>query len=162
MIKLIFVFISLVLMGCATGYQKDGLGGGFKDTKISEDLYRISFQGNAYTDRQQAADYALLRAAEVTTENGFNYFAILDEREGSQTIHYVSPSSTDVKGTFRGNQFSGTTTQTGGQSYLFNLPNQRFIIRTFKTKPGIEGIVYDANEVITNLRQQYGIKKGDS
>ena len=66
--KLLFtVLVILTLIGCApTRYQpsKGNITGGYTDIKIGPDMYRISFEGNAYITGEKAYQYTLYRAAE--------------------------------------------------------------------------------------------------
>jgi len=77
-------FSILGAVGCATGYGKDGFSGGYSDSKLSRDRFQVTFQGNGYTSVSTVKTYLLFRCAELTVENGFDYFVILDgERGGS-------------------------------------------------------------------------------
>ena len=49
---------------------------GFSEQKLTDDQYRVTFQGNANTSRSRVEDYLLFRAAELTLENDFNYFVV--------------------------------------------------------------------------------------
>lgn len=68
---------ALALAACATAtpYQPVSRGGyGYADAKIEDNRARVTFRGNSVTDRQTVENYLLYRAAEVTLENGFDYF----------------------------------------------------------------------------------------
>ncbi len=69
------------LSGCATSYQQKGFTGGYSETQLAPDVFRVNFQGNGYTSSERAQDFALLRAAELSLERGFRYFALLDETD---------------------------------------------------------------------------------
>jgi hypothetical protein len=82
--KLVILFaVTTLLWGCATGYRQQGLTGGFSESQLRENIFKISFEGNAYTSSGQAADYCLLRSAEVAMENGFSYFVIAQSQGAS-------------------------------------------------------------------------------
>lgn len=84
---IIAVFASIMLIGCApTGYQpaKGHITGGYTDLKVGPDMYRISFEGNAYITGEKAYQYTLYRAAEITKENNCAWFKILDQDETSR------------------------------------------------------------------------------
>lgn len=57
--------------------------------KISDDRYRVNYNGRRSTDLQDARDYAMLRAAELTLIKGYDWFQIVD-RETS-TIESREP-----------------------------------------------------------------------
>jgi len=67
----------LLLTACATGYQSSGFTGGFKDTQLAPDVFRVSFSGNGFTSSDRVQDFALLRAAELTLANDARYFAVI-------------------------------------------------------------------------------------
>jgi hypothetical protein len=51
---------------------------GYYARKISDDRYRVNFNGNRHTGLQDTRDYALLRAAELTLAQGNDWFLIVD------------------------------------------------------------------------------------
>jgi hypothetical protein len=72
-----------VLAACATAtpYQPAGWDGsryGYFETPIEADRYRVNFSGNSLTDRQTVENYLLYRAAELTLQNGYDYFIVAD------------------------------------------------------------------------------------
>ena len=72
MIKVwILILSAFLLSGCATAYQPKGFTGGFSETQLDESVFQVSFRGNAYTSSERAADFTLLRSAELTIENGY-------------------------------------------------------------------------------------------
>ena len=76
------------LVACAkpTPYQAAELNGfGYSEQAIGKDQYRIGFNGNGITTRETVDRYLRYRAAELTDENGFDYF-IVGKRE-----EYIDP-----------------------------------------------------------------------
>lgn len=57
---------------------------GYYSYKIGEDRYRVNFNGNRRADLQDTRDFALLRAAELTLDEGKDWFQIVD-RETATT-----------------------------------------------------------------------------
>ena len=57
------VALMLGLTGCATEYHRSGLTGGFSETRLAPDLYRVYFAGNGFSTDERTQDFALLRAA---------------------------------------------------------------------------------------------------
>ncbi len=51
---------------------------GFTDTRIETDRYRITFQGGPGAPAEQVADMALLRAADLAIEQGYDWFRVTD------------------------------------------------------------------------------------
>ena len=80
---------AFTLAACETGtaYQPALRPGamGYNDYAIEPGRYRISFQGGDGAPAGQVRDYVLLRAAQVTLRDGYDWFRISD-REG-----YVAP-----------------------------------------------------------------------
>ena len=70
----------VVLWSCTTTPRYTPATGpesaGYSDTKIEEDRYRVEFRGG---NDATARDFALLRAAEVTLANGYDWFQVVQE-----------------------------------------------------------------------------------
>ncbi len=84
---LLFLLVS-GLAACATStlYEPVGSTGyGFAEQKIEEDRYRILFKGNSLTDRETVETYLLYRAAELTVENGYDYFIVVEDETERRT-----------------------------------------------------------------------------
>jgi hypothetical protein len=69
----------LALAACATGptayapAQRAG-GPGYAETRIEADRYRVTFRDES--DGARAHDLALLRAADLTVQNGYDWFVV--------------------------------------------------------------------------------------
>ena len=50
--------------------QSQGMSGGFSETQLDTNVYTVRFSGNGYTSPSKAADFALLRSAEITLMRG--------------------------------------------------------------------------------------------
>jgi len=77
------IFISLAalsLAACASGPSAYGPAYGselgYENTKIQSDRFRVSYTGKS---PNEAKDYALLRAAEITLAEGYTHFKIVRE-----------------------------------------------------------------------------------
>lgn len=78
--------LSLALAACETTptyYQAATRPGGvgYSDFQIEPGRYRISFQGGEGAPPAQIRDFVMLRAAQVTLRDGYDWFRIVD-REG--------------------------------------------------------------------------------
>ncbi len=82
---IIAVTIVLFIQGCATSYQPLDFGGGYREVQLDENVFKVSFRGNDSTHQERATDFTLLRSAELTLENGFKYFVIVDEKTATRT-----------------------------------------------------------------------------
>ncbi|MDY7579093.1 hypothetical protein RGU70_12240 [Herbaspirillum sp. RTI4] len=158
--KLFALALVAFVSGCSTSYQPYSYfgGGGYKDIQLSENSFKITVEANGYTSKSQAADLALLRAADLTLEQGFKHFVIVDSADQSHGMNYTTPTTTTMNVT--GNKFGATgTAQTyGGQTFYVAFPTPVLTILTFKEKPPISGMVYDAAITSRSLRQQLNIK----
>lgn len=162
--KIFFTVVLLVLLsGCATAYQPKSFSGGYSETRLGENIFQVSFRGNGYTSRERAADFNLLRSAEVTLENGFRYFVIVDSQKHSDVGAYTTPSTSYTTGSAYGSgnyaYGSATTTTYGGQTYFISKPSATNMILCFKEKPAMDALVLDAEFVAKSIKDKYGITK---
>jgi hypothetical protein len=135
-------FVSVcMLFGCvgATKYAPENrwdLGTkvqGYRDAKIANDLFQVSFAGNNHTPDDTAYNYCLYRCAEVTKQNGFDYFMIITEKD--VTTHAA-----------------GLAVHPGGAiASTVRFPSYNFKIKCGKgVKPNDDNAFYAA-EIIRNL-----------
>lgn len=64
---------------------------GYAEQRVDNDRYRVSFSGNSVTSREQVEMSLLLRAAELTTENGFDWFATVNRATDRDTRLQATP-----------------------------------------------------------------------
>jgi hypothetical protein len=85
------------LSACATAtpYQPNIPGqqvsGGFSETQLEPDRFRVNFAGNSLTSRETVEGYLLFRAAELTVAEGYDYFVIVDRDTDRTSRTYVEP-----------------------------------------------------------------------
>jgi hypothetical protein len=86
---------ALALAGCetATPYQPLGApgthaSGGYSDQQIEANRWTVSFSGNDLTSRQTVERYLLYRAAELTQQQGYDWFTTVD-RNTERKSDYV-------------------------------------------------------------------------
>ncbi|MCP4666945.1 MAG: hypothetical protein GY849_11315 [Deltaproteobacteria bacterium] len=133
--RLLPIAIALFLCGCATPYQKKGFSGGYKETRLKKNVFRVSFKGNSFTDKRRASDFALLRCAELTLEKGFRFFAIAGS-ESEEKKRY---------------------TLAGMELMSIDNPRSFYTIHCFEDKPPDYLIWYEATYLARSLRDKYGI-----
>ena len=79
----------------ATPYQPDIAGqrvsGGYSETRLADDRYRVSFAGNSLTSRDRVEGYLLYRAAELTAADSYDWFLIVDRHTEHDVETYVEP-----------------------------------------------------------------------
>ena len=73
---------ALSVAACAstpTVYQPAGPNGvGYSEYRIEPGRYRVMFQGGSSASPEQVMDYALLRAADLTIAEGYDWFRVSD------------------------------------------------------------------------------------
>ncbi|AMG02616.2 TPA: hypothetical protein RUZ63_003503 [Vibrio cholerae] len=162
-IKNIFLttFIAFFLNGCATAYQSESFTGGYSETQLDENVFVVNFEGNGYTSKKRAAAFTMLRSAELTLNNGYSFFAIIDSNSYTSTGTYTTPTTanTTTNMTNFGNFSTGTatTTFTGGQTYRISKPSNTNTIVMFKERP-TDIFTYNAEFVSKSLKSEYSIK----
>ncbi len=136
------VFGGLVLAqlaACATPYQSKGYTGGFSETQLDVNVFRVNFNRNAYTSGERAVDFTLLRSAELAREHGYHYFIVVQHSAGYSYSTRTTPTQSHTTGT--ATTYGGTTTvntqttTTGGQTHVIAKPGTSNTIVCFVEKP---------------------------
>jgi hypothetical protein len=77
----------------ATPYQpvahNNPAGGGYSDQQVEDNRFRVTFSGNSMTSRQTVETYLLYRAAQLTTERGFDWFEMADRNTEKNSNTYI-------------------------------------------------------------------------
>lgn len=129
--KLITLAALLVTSGCATGYHSSNLTGGLTQTKLSEKMYQVRFQGNGYTSQERTAVFLLRRCAELTLENAFRFFSLGPQGTGSMA--------------------------TGASGFIFSFPHGTATVK-FLEKESDDPNPLDAVSVVKDTDKQAGGK----
>jgi hypothetical protein len=162
--KIILCLVLINLFGCATSYQKMGFGGGFEETQLAPNVWKVHFSGNGYTRPNRAEDLTLLRSADLTLQNGFSFFVLASSSSGKEYSTYTTPTTaTTNANVYGGNGYaSGTATTTtyGGNSFLISKPSTTNTVVMFKSKPDVNSIVYDASFLCASLGAKYEVNCG--
>jgi hypothetical protein len=83
--------LTLALAACATAtpYQPAIPGqsnaGGYSELRLEPNRYRVNFAGNTLTSRETVERYLLFRAAELTVQQGYDWFETADRRTDRTT-----------------------------------------------------------------------------
>jgi hypothetical protein len=141
-----FVALGVTLAGCATGYQSSGLTGGYTDLQLSADTYRVTVQGNGYTSTARAENIGLLRAAELTIQNGYERFVML-----SGGVAQENAGTTDVTV----NRIGNTLVASGGDT--IRKPSGSIVFRMLKRGDPAYASALDAKLIQAQLRAQLGV-----
>ena len=151
------VGLAVLLTACATPYEPRGLTGGFSETRLDSNTFRVDFTGNGFTSRERVDVYLLRRAAELTLEHGFDYFVIVDAGTERQDALVTTPGSytaTTTGSAYRdGSTAYGTATTTGVYTPGVTVPITKYgassMIQVFRgNKPaGVAG-AFEARDVL--------------
>ncbi|WP_075186199.1 CC0125/CC1285 family lipoprotein [Teredinibacter haidensis] len=85
--KYLVLIMCFTLLGCTTAYGPNNLTGGYKEKKLDENSYIVSFFGNGYTSEQQVWNYWIYRCAELTIEKGFEVFSLDSSDKHAYYLH---------------------------------------------------------------------------
>jgi hypothetical protein len=129
------VLSALVLGACATTYQPMGFSGGYSETQLSENVFRVAFNANGYSSRERTEDFALLRSADLALEHGFTHFAIVDGRQDTNYGAFTTPT----------------------QTYLISKPSATNTVVLLAGNPNGEPFIYDAQFIRDTISSKYGI-----
>ena len=101
MTRLLLTAAAVAALGCglagcetATPYQPAPPGGpqaggyGYGDYKVDATHWRVTFSGNSLTSRETVEKYLLYRAAQLTLDQGFDWFDTTDRHTDSTTSYY--------------------------------------------------------------------------
>lgn len=172
----------IALAGCVTstpyGPAAEGGGYGFSEQRVEENRYRVTFRGNSSTGREQVENFLLFRAAELTVQNGFDHFIVVENETETQRSYTSSGFGPGFGPGFGGPAFFGRYGRFGrgygGRFYAFpyyaygfgwgapyydtyTREISRYSAVAFVTmhrgeKPSENPQAFDARDVITNLR----------
>ena len=164
--KLAAVLMVATLSACATPYGKYGLLGGFTDSRLDENTFSISVDTNGLTSQQTTSMHAFYRAAEITVENGFDYFAIVSDANNPTSMAMTMPGGSTSNTTINtyGSTAYGRTTTTYAPTTVVPVvyPNSTLIIKSFKgAKPEGAANAYDARSVMKYIGPQIGVEQGE-
>jgi hypothetical protein len=92
------LLVAVLLSGCvATAYHALSFSGGYKDTKIAEDRYKVHFEANGWTSADTARTYLMYRCAELTLSLGYDSFLAPDLKTKHTGIALVGWPEADVE-----------------------------------------------------------------
>lgn len=130
--------------GCATTYQPKSFTGGFSETNLGPTSFKIAFSGNGFTSPERASDFAMLRAADKSIEDGCNYFAVMNESEGGSTSSFTTSTASFGRYGMWGNSIT---------TPIFK-PNSTLLVRCF-TSQTAGNTLFDANFIAQSIREKY-------
>ena len=158
----LFVVFLCVLQACASysPYQPAGKNGyGYRHTQLSETQYRVDFKARDL-EQGKAVDFAMLRAAELTLEKGYDWFEVVDRESDLSHQHpdagFNLTLGSGIYHHSRSSVFFGTglrDTDEGIVTVLLEINMGK------GNKPDAQR-VYSANALVEKLRQALGMEQG--
>ena len=89
-IALAALAFAVAACGAPTPYGgADNRGFGYSETRLEKNRYRVKFAGNSLTTRETVENYLLYRAAELTVQEGYDFF-IIETRATDKDTYYRS------------------------------------------------------------------------
>ena len=161
------IITALTLSGCATTPAKprsfDQLGQ-FSSTPLNAQTYRVTFQGHADMNFGQAEEITLLKAAQSTVLNGFQFFKVLDDPSNRsqqpprQAVVYSNSMYPYGYG-YGFRRFPGFYDPFYNTPQVINIdPVQiSYTITCFKDRKSAPTDAFDARLILQSLGQKYGV-----
>lgn len=150
-----------LVAGCSTPYQRAGFAGGYSETRLNEHVARVNFTGNGYTRAERAADFCMLRCAELTVEHGCQYFTIIQGGDSASYSTYTTPTTSYTTGSvsvYGNTAYGSATTNTyGGQTYLISKPSTTLLIACSRDRPEGQVGALNAQFINSSIRSKYGL-----
>ena len=161
-----FVLATLILLltGCGIGrtyHDSDNMWKlGYSDTQLNETFYRVSYAGYGIP-QSECDDFAIMRAAELTKENGYKHFRIVTEKQSSQSQSFYLPGSNHTTGTVsRYGNFStiNATSYSSGLMGTVNYPVSTLTIEVLNEQdPSPDSL--KAELIWSSLAKRHGVTK---
>ncbi|MDX1460548.1 MAG: hypothetical protein R3348_05775 [Xanthomonadales bacterium] len=137
---------------------------GYSESQITDNRYRISYKGRSSTGSDAVKDMALLRAAELTRLNGYDWFRVLHQESDEQDDRAaISTSMAQGTRVYRSCGLLGCTT-TAAPSYshimVTSAPGRDSYSTSIEIVMGEGEVedrtsVYDAAELFSYLSARY-------
>jgi hypothetical protein len=163
-IKITVILTAIALLiSCATPYQPKSFMGGYTDSRIDSNTARVTFYGNGHTSRETVENDMLYRCAQVTLNDGYDYFVIVEGETTPTYSSFTTPGTyngyTNTNVNVYGNTGYTTSTTTGyyqpGQTFTTQRFQATVIIKMFKgQKPAGLFNAYNAKEILSYINPQ--------
>ncbi len=149
---------AMLLAACATAVgtaygPADSKGYGYTQTRIEADRYRVVFTGDGATAPETVEDYAMLRAAELAVENGYDWFRVVGHTMDEQEKGGVGVGAGFGTGSY--GRRSGVSVGVGGD--LGTVGGRKFYTARLEVLMGKgdkpdDPAAYDARSLIDSIR----------
>lgn len=140
---------------------------GYSESKLSNDQYRVSYTGNTNAPLELVQDYALLRAAELTVAQNYDWFEIADrtavpireeDNSARAAVDLSSGTTSQTRCGLLGCRTTSTTPNFPRTSMDFPEQREHFVasieILMGNGEHERSASIYDAREVISSIRSK--------
>lgn len=153
----LFCLTAALLNGCVTKYQRQGFSGGYRETMLGTNMFRVVFNGNGYTSPDRIQDFALLRCSELTLNAGYSYFKVLTEDDRPSVSTWTQNGYASTSGHISSSgYFTAETTYTPAATENIIKPRSAYLIRCYSDKPNF--FVFDAHFLKNSITNRYNLK----
>lgn len=150
------LILSMLLTGCASSYQPHTAfnKSGFNETELTQNHFKITFQGNEKTSIERASDLALLRASELMMAKECGNFKVLNTaNENSSSLvlpqtHNINAYSSAIQ-----NRIHGDTNELS-KVYA---PKSTVEVGCATENVSAESKIYASASINESIRHKYGI-----
>ena len=148
----LFLISACAAVGPASYGPADAKGFGFAEQRIEDDRFRVSYQGSGGMPPDLVEDYALRRAAELTLQQGYDWFRVVGrdlvgEERGGVSVGTGFGSSSYGRRSSVGVGVGADLGRVGAQEYYA----ARMEILMGSGPAPDDGEVYNARSVLENL-----------
>lgn len=157
---------TLVLSGCATTPSKprnfDQLGQ-FSSTPLNSQTYRIGFQSSSNMSFGTAEEITLLKAAQTSVLNGFQFFKVMDDPSNRnqqpprKAVVYSPPMMSPWGYGYRRHPAFYDPYYDRPQVVTIDPVQVSYTIQGFKDKKSAPQDAFDARLILQSLGQKYGV-----
>lgn len=86
-----------ILVSCAAKYGPLNSLGGYSSNKIDDRMVEVSFRGNQHNTIDQVRRYLAYRCSEITLENGFSHYLVVEDKSYLETNSQLASDDLDIR-----------------------------------------------------------------
>ena len=156
--SIILMALALALAACVMSTPYAPIDGqyGYSEQRIEADRYRVVFNGDASTPRETVENYLLFRAAELTVQQSYDYFIVVEQETEATTTYQTTVPITYGHYPYGVHRFPYYAY---GYSWSYEASTRErrryeaaaYIVMRAGEKPADDPMAYDAREVMRNL-----------
>ena len=125
----------------------------FSATPLATDVYRVSIDGDAFTDGRKVQEMAIVRAAELTLEKGYQSFVVQqDTIQTRREFAGYSPGSSSHNQSIVTSAEGVTTFYLPKIPFYVNKTGGSLVIKMFKDDEGSDHKALDATSVVKRYK----------